>query len=189
MIRELKSDVYTVTAHVLGGPTQCGAFQGKQTARPSARLFVPAANAGICRANARLRAAFQSVPSRQMAGPVPLISEEVLNRNLSSAPWLRELRFSPAATCSRVGGHSTVFVFFFLASQRLSGPVVSLSGLPSSPTLPPLPPPASVSLSHTHFVCVKHKHTRVVRVSAPPAVFTVDSRVVVESRWRPSSLL
>lgn len=47
-------------------------------------------------------------------GPVPLISEEVLNRNLSSAPWLRALRFSPAATCSRVGGHSTVFVFFTL---------------------------------------------------------------------------
>lgn len=154
MIRELRSDVYTVTAHVLWGPTQCGAFQGKQTARPSARLFVPAANAGICRANARLRAAFQLVPSRQMAGPVP--------------PYLRgssqqEPVVGPMAACAAVLPCSYVltrgwslyrFWFFYtpwvrsLASRRLSGPVVSLSGLSSSH--PSLPLPRFQSHSHTH---------------------------------------
>lgn len=83
VIREIKSYVYTVMAHVLWSRTNCGVFQGKQTARPSTRLCLFQL---LSLESAEQMLVFQSFPFCQTARIVCLILKEVFNRNLSVAP-------------------------------------------------------------------------------------------------------
>lgn len=117
VIREIKSYVYTVMAHVLWSWTKCGGFQGKQTACPGTRLCLfqllslesPKQTRAL-QMIVQLKAAFRLFLLCQIAGILCLISTEVFNRNLSVALMVVRAAVLPCSYMFKRGW--SLYIFF-----------------------------------------------------------------------------